>query len=163
MVKYSYGGVEMKKFFGEFKTFISKGNVIDLAVAFIIGAAFKSIVSSLVSDIIMPIVSLVVGPEGFNNYKYVITEAVYDIDGAIITAENAITYGSFIQAIVDFLIIALVVFLFVKSINKAKAIAAEVEDKLDGEEIAIEEPVITKAPTVEEILLDIKAVLEKKE
>jgi large conductance mechanosensitive channel len=154
----------MKKFFGEFKTFISKGNVLDLAVAFIIGASFKSIVSSLVNDIIMPIVSLVVGPEGFNNYKYVITEAVYDIDGAIVTAENAITYGSFIQAIVDFVIIAFVVFLLVKAINKAKAIAEEVEDKLDGkDEAVVEEAPAPKAPTVEEILLDIKAVLEKKE
>lgn len=154
----------MKKFFGEFKTFITKGNVMDLAVAFIIGAAFKSIVGSLVKDIIMPVVSLIVGPEGFNNYKYIITEAVYDLEGAIVTAENAITYGSFIQSIVDFLIIAFVVFLMIKAINKAQDIAEDVEDLLDGEEEEIVEEVpAVPAPTVEEILLDIKAVLEKKE
>lgn len=154
----------MKKFFGEFRDFISKGNVMDLAVAFIIGAAFKAIVSSLVSNIIMPIVSLVVGPEGFNNYKYIITEAVYDTEGALVTAENSILYGSFIQSIVDFLIIAFVVFLIVKAINKAKAVAEDVEDLLDGEdEEVVEEVPAEPAPTVEEILLDIKAVLEKKE
>ena len=153
----------MKKFFGEFKTFISKGNVMDLAVAFIIGAAFKAIVSSLVKDVIMPVVSLVVGPEGFNNYKYVITEAVYDVEGVLVTAENAITYGSFVQSIVDFIIIAFVVFLMVKAINKAKDVAEEVEDHFDGEdEIVVEEVLAEPVPTVEDILLDIKAVLERK-
>lgn len=151
----------MKKFFGEFKTFISKGNVMDLAVAFIIGAAFKAIVSSLVNDLIMPVVSLVVGPDGFDNYKYVISEAVYEGE-VLVTAENAIYYGSFIQSIVDFLIIAFVVFLMVKGINKARQLAEEVEDRLDGEE-EVEETPAPPAPTVEEILLDIKAVLEKKE
>ena len=151
----------MKKFFGEFKTFISKGNVMDLAVAFIIGAAFKAIVSSLVNDIIMPVVSLVVGEEGFKNYKYVIAEAVYDAD-VLVSAENAIYYGNFIQAIIDFLIIAFVVFLMVKAINKMKAIAEEVEDQLNGDaEPVVEEVNAPPAPTTEEILLDIKALLEK--
>ena len=127
----------MKKFFGEFKTFITKGNVMDLAVAFIIGAAFKAIVGSLVKDIIMPVVSLVVGPEGFNNYKYVITEAAYDVEGVLVTAENAILYGSFIQSIVDFLIIAFVVFLMIKAINKAKKIADEVEDFMIASDLEI--------------------------
>jgi large conductance mechanosensitive channel len=154
----------MKKFVEEFKTFITRGNVMDLAVAFIIGAAFKAIIGSLVKDIIMPVVSLVVGPEGFNNYKYVITEAVYDLEGVLVTAENAILYGSFIQSVVDFLIIAFVVFLMIKSINKAKRIAEEAKDMLDGEEEEIAEEVpVVPAPTIEEILLDIKAVLEKKE
>lgn len=157
----------MKKFFGEFRTFISKGNVMDLAVAFIIGAAFKAIVSSLVNDMIMPIVSLIVGEEGFRNFKYVITEAVYDGE-VLVTAENAIYYGNFIQAIIDFLIIAFVVFLMVKTINKAKEmaeeVADEVEDRLDGdEEEPVEEESVPKPPTTEEILLDIKSLLEEKE
>ena len=159
----------MKKFFGEFKTFISKGNVMDLAVAFIIGAAFKAIVTSLVNDIFMPVVSLVVGEEGFKNYKYVITEAVYDGE-VLVTAENAIYYGNFIQAVIDFLLIAFIVFLMVKAINKAKEmtedVVDEIEDVLDGEEEeVVEEPVAPPAPpapTTEEILLDIKALLEKK-
>jgi len=153
----------MKKFFGEFRTFISKGNVMDLAVAFIIGAAFKAIVSSLVKDMIMPVVSLVVGGDGFNNYKIIISEAVYDAEGILVTAENAITYGAFFQSIVDFLIIAFVVFLMVKGINKAKDIAEDVEDLIDGEEEeVVEAEPVEPAPTVEEILLDIKAVLEEK-
>lgn len=141
----------MKKFFNEFKKFISKGNVMDLAVAFIIGAAFKAIVTSLVSDVIMPLVSLVVGPAGFDNYKYVITEA----NEAAGVVENAIYYGAFIQSIFDFFIIAFVVFLMVKTINK-------VRDKLDGEEEEPKpEPVPEPEPkpTVEELLTDIKQLL----
>jgi large conductance mechanosensitive channel len=154
----------MRKFFGEFKDFITKGNVMDLAVAFIIGAAFKAIISSLVKDIIMPIVSMAFGDEGFDNYKYVIRAAVYDVDGALVTAENAITYGMFIQAIVDFLIIAFVVFLMIKAVNKARKFAEEAKDLLDGEvEEVVEVEPAEPAPTVEEILLEIKALLEKKE
>lgn len=153
----------MKKVFGEFKTFIAKGNVMDLAVAFIIGAAFNAIVGSLVKDIIMPVVSMVIGQEGFDNYKYVIREAVYDVDGVLVSAENAILYGTFIQSIVDFLIIAFVVFLMIKAINKAKRLAEEVENLVDGEEeVVVEEVPVEPAPTVEEILLDIKAVLQEK-
>lgn len=139
----------MKKFFNEFKKFISKGNVMDLAVAFIIGASFKAIVSSLVNEVIMPVVSLVIGPAGFENYKFVITEA----DEAAGIVENAIYYGAFIQSIIDFFIIAFIVFLMVKAINKAK-------DALDGDE---EEPAPTPAPepkpTTEELLGDIKQLL----
>jgi len=144
----------MKKFFNEFKTFISKGNVMDLAVAFIIGAAFKSIINSLVSDVIMPLVSLVIGPAGFDNFKYVITEA----NEATGILENAIYYGSFIQSIIDFLIIGFVVFLIIKSINKFK-------DVVDGEdeEPAPLEPTPEPKPTVEELLMDIKQLLSEKQ
>lgn len=141
----------MKKFFSEFKTFITKGNVMDLAVAFIIGAAFKSIITSLVKDVVMPIVSIVVGKQGFENYKYVITEAD-EVNGI---AENAITYGNFIQSTIDFVIIAFVVFLMVKSINTIKA-------RLEKEEEIISTPAPEPKPAVEDILLDIKLLLEKK-
>ncbi|MBI9010125.1 MAG: large conductance mechanosensitive channel protein MscL [Tenericutes bacterium] len=141
----------MKKFFNEFKTFISKGNVMDLAIAFIVGAAFKAIISSLVSDIIMPVVSLVVGEQGFDNFKYVITEANL-LTGA---TENAIYYGSFIQSIIDFVIIAFVVFLMVKSINKVKA-------KLEKEEEKVVPVAVEAKPTTEDLLTDIKAILSEK-
>lgn len=102
----------------EFKAFALKGNVIDLAVAVIIGGAFGKIVSSLVNDVIMPAVGALLGGISFTDLKYVITPASGDI------AEVAILYGSFIQAIVDFIIIAFCIFLFVKllaSMNKKEA------------------------------------------
>ena len=104
----------MKKFFSEFKAFIKKGNIVDLAVAVVIGGAFNKIVSSLVNDIIMPLVSLCVGGADVTDWKWVIQKAVYDTEGNIVTAETALKYGVFIQAIIDFLIIALTVFIIVK-------------------------------------------------
>jgi large conductance mechanosensitive channel len=142
----------MKKFFGEFKKFISKGNVMDLAVAFIIGAAFKAIITSLVSDVIMPIVSLVVGPQGFENYKYVITEA----DEATGVLENAIYYGNFIQSVIDFFIVAFVVFLMVRTINRVK-------DALEKDVAPEPEIIAEPKPTVEELLTDIKTLLAEQQ
>ena len=104
----------MKKFFAEFKAFIKKGNVVDLAVALIIGTAFNKIVSSLVNDIIMPLVSLMVGGKDVTDWKWVIQKAQYDANGNVLVAETALKYGVFIQAIIDFLIIALTVFIIVK-------------------------------------------------
>ena len=74
----------MKKFFGEFKSFITKGNIIDIAVAFILGVSFKAIISSLVNDVFMPVLSLVFGSEGFANYKHIITPAITDADGVVV-------------------------------------------------------------------------------
>ena len=110
----------MKKFWSEFKAFISKGNVIDLAVAIIIGGAFNKIVSSLVNDIIMPLVSLMVGGKNVSDWKWVIRKAEYDGAGNIIKAETALMYGSFIQAIIDFLIIALTIFIMIKVFMASK-------------------------------------------
>ena len=101
----------MKGFFQEFKKFITRGNVIDLAVGVIVGTAFTSIVNSLVKDVVMPAVSILLGGLSFKDLKYVITPATET------TAESAILYGNFIQSIVSFLIISFVVFLMVKFIN----------------------------------------------
>ena len=98
----------------EFKEFALKGNVIDLAVGVIIGVAFGKIVSSLVNDILMPVIGVILGGVSFTDLKYVITPASGDI------AEVAILYGSFIQAIVDFLIIAFSIFLFIKLLASRK-------------------------------------------
>ena len=92
----------------EFKEFALKGNVIDLAVGVIIGGAFGKIVSSLVNDLLMPAIGVLLGGVNFTELKYVITPASGDI------AESAIYYGSFIQSVVDFIIIALAVFFFIK-------------------------------------------------
>jgi large conductance mechanosensitive channel len=101
----------MKKFFEEFKKFISRGNVIDMAVGVIMGSTFTKIVTSLVNDVMMPAIGMVIGGKSFEQFKYVIAEATET------TAESAIYYGKFIQSIVDFLIVALVVFVIVKLIN----------------------------------------------
>jgi large conductance mechanosensitive channel len=103
----------------EFKKFALKGNVIDLAVAVIIGGAFGKIVSSLVNDVIMPAVGVLLGGVSFKDLKYVVTEASGDV------AEVAILYGSFIQSIVDFLIIAFSIFLIIKLITSRKKKEAE--------------------------------------
>ncbi len=154
----------MKKFFKEFKNFITKGNVMNLAVAVIIGAAFGKIVSSLVKDIIMPVISFITGGNGFENYKYVIT-AADEVNGI---QENAIYYGLFIQNIIDFIIIAFVVFLLVKFVNKASELAnakqleEEAEKKrLEEEKKKEQEALDAQKPKVEDLLQDIKVLLEK--
>ncbi len=101
----------------EFRDFVSRGNVLDLAVAVIIGAAFGKIVSSAVNDVIMPPIGLLVGGVDFRDLKYVMKPAVTDGSGKIITDAVSINYGNFIQNIIDFLIIAIAVFIIVKAIN----------------------------------------------
>ena len=103
----------MKKFFSEFKKFITRGNVVDLAVAVVVGGAFGKITTSLVNDILMPIVSLAVGGVGIGDWKWVITPAVYDSNGTLITAESALYYGNFILTVINLIIISLVVFVIV--------------------------------------------------
>lgn len=98
----------------DFKEFAFKGNVLDMAIGVIIGAAFGKIVTSLVNDLIMPIISILTGGINFTDLKLVITPAHGDV------AENAIAYGSFIQNVVDFLIIVFCIFLFVRLIEKFK-------------------------------------------
>lgn len=121
-----------KSFIDEFKEFISRGSVVDLAVAVIIGAALTAIVTSLVNDIVMPIVGLVFGGVDFSSLKIVIAEA----SGT--RPEAAILYGKFIQSIVNFLIIALVIFSMVKGINAFK----RKKDDDNPDEAALEENVV---------------------
>ena len=154
----------MKKFFADFKKFITRGNVLDLAVAVIIGGAFSKIVGSLVKDILMPVISLFIGEKGFENYKYVISPAD-EVNGI---AENAITYGVFIQNIIDFLIIAFVIFVIIRSIMRiselanAKKIEAERLQKEEEERIKAEKAALEPdQPKVEDLLQDIKVLLEK--
>ena len=129
----------------EFKEFALKGNVIDLAVGVIIGGAFGKIVSSLVNDILMPVIGVVLGGVSFTDLKYVITPASGDI------AEVAILYGSFIQAIVDFLIIAFSIFLFIKLLASRKKKEAEA-------------PTAPPAPAPEVVLLEeIRDLLKTKQ
>lgn len=111
----------MKKFVGEFKTFIMRGNVIDMAVGVAVGAAFSSIVNSMVQDIIMPVVSLLTGKVDFTNLFIALDGNEYATLDAAKAATSVVAYGSFIQAVVQFLIIAFSVFVVVKFINKLRS------------------------------------------
>lgn len=113
------------KFLSDFKAFAMKGNVIDMAVGVIIGGAFGKIVTSLVNDILMPAIGKLIGGVDFTTLKWVLTEAVLDDAGDVVTAEVALGYGQFIQNIVDFLIIAFSIFLFIRLIGKLSRKKAE--------------------------------------
>ena len=106
----------MKRFWSEFKAFISKGNVLDLAVGVVVGGAFGKITTSLVNDIIMPLISLATGGVSVSDWKWVITPA----DPANGVAESALYYGNFIQTILDFLIISFFIFLAIKIVIKSR-------------------------------------------
>ncbi len=132
----------MGKFIEDFKAFALKGNVVDMAVGVIIGGAFGKIVSSLVNDIIMPVISLVTGGSGYENLKYVIKEGTpATADGVAAVEEVAINYGTFIMNIVDFFIIAFSIFVAIRVVMKFK--------KKEEEPAPAPEP----APTKEEVLL----------
>lgn len=156
-------GKEKKKegFFSQFKSFITKGNILDMAVGVVMGSAFGKIVSSLVSDIIMPAIGAITGSGSLSDLRVVIKEAVTDDSGAVVTAESAINYGMFIQYIIDFLIVAFCMFLMIKLFMGMR----EGLDKLKKKEE--ESPEAPKEPTVEEKTLsainDIKALLEQKD
>ena len=110
----------MGKFLSDFKAFAMKGNIIDMAVGVIVGGAFGKIVSSLVNDIIMPLVSLAMPGDGYKNLKYIITPEVKDDAGTVTVQEVAVNYGMFIQNIVDFLIVAFCIFVALRVIMKFK-------------------------------------------
>ncbi|MDE5683419.1 MAG: large-conductance mechanosensitive channel protein MscL [Muribaculaceae bacterium] len=139
----------MKKFLNEFKEFAMRGNVVDMAVGVIIGAAFGKIVTSLVNDIIMPVVGVLTGGTNFTEYKWVIKEGVTQ-GTEIITPEVAVTWGAFVQTIVDFLIIAFCIFVAIKFINKLSR-------KKEPEPA----PAAPAGPTQEELLTEIRDLLRK--
>ena len=117
--------MEKKGIVAEFKEFITRGNVMDMAVGIIIGGAFTAIVTSLVNDLLMPIIGAIFGGIDFTSLKYVIRAA----DEAAGIEEAAIRYGSFIQAIVNFLLIAVVIFLLVKGINALSNLGKKKEEE----------------------------------
>ena len=108
----------MSKFFNEFKTFAMRGNVIDLAVGVVIGGAFGKITTSIVNDIIMPVIGVITGGLNFSDWKIVLKQAVLDAEGVVTNPEVAITFGNTISVVLDFIIIAFAVFCMVKGINK---------------------------------------------
>ena len=147
----------MSKFLQEFRDFAVKGNMIDMAVGIIIGGAFGKIVTSLVSDIIMPPIGLLVGGVNFTDWNVVLKEAVME-NGEVITPALTLNYGNFIQVLFDFLISALSIFFVIRGINKMK----EMTSKKKAEEEAAA-PAPEPEPTKEEVLLtEIRDLLKNK-
>jgi large conductance mechanosensitive channel len=107
-------------FLSEFKTFAMRGNVVDLAVGVVIGAAFGKIVSSLVDGIIMPVVGLAVGGVDFGDLAVVMKDAVVGPDGVVLAEAVLFKYGAFLQTLLDFVIVAFAIFLLVKAVNRFK-------------------------------------------
>lgn len=136
----------MKKFLNEFKEFAMRGNVVDMAVGVIIGSAFSSIVSSLVDDVIMPIITMLTGKTTFDDLSFVLRQGA---EGESVVLH----YGQFIQNIIDFIIIAFVIFCMVKAINKLTSMTKKEEEPKP------EEP---KGPTSEELLVEIRDILKEK-
>ena len=145
----------MKKFFEEFKAFAMRGNVVDMAVGVVIGGAFGKITTSIVNDIIMPLISMLTGGVDFTQWKWVLKEAVLDAEGAVVSAEVAVNYGSTIAIILDFIIIAFAVFCLVKALN-----ALHRKEEEPAEEPA-PEPEAPPAPTAEELLSEIRDLLKE--
>lgn len=141
--------------FKEFKAFAMKGNLVDIAVAFVMGAAFNSVVTKFTSGIVSPIIGMIFNSD-FNTLKYVMKEGVakkVDADGNLLTAaipEIAIKYGEFLTATIDFIIVAFVMFMLVKGINNMKK----------KEEAAA--PPAPKGPSTEDLLGEIRDLLAKK-
>ena len=140
----------------EFKDFIAKGNVMDLAVGIIIGAAFTAIVTSLVSDLINPVIGLVLGGVDFTSMYVVLSGDVpagTGLDAARETGAAIFAYGTFITACINFLIIAFVVFMLVKSVNRLKSLAERPDDVA---------PEVATGPSQSDVLLQIRDELAKK-
>ena len=138
---------KIKGFFAEFKEFASRGNVVDMAVGVIVGSAFKAIVDSLVKDVVMPFVGIFVNTASF-------ADVVWHVGGA------EILIGSFLAAVLNFLIVAMVIFCMVKLINKAHQ-RMEALMKKEEEEKAEQAAAEPAAPTTEELLTEILAELKK--
>ena len=137
----------------EFKTFIAKGNVMDMAVGIIIGAAFTAIVKSMVGDLVNPFISLFTGGIDFSGWFYALDGETYaSLTAATDAGAPVFAIGNFIMAVINFLIIAFVVFMLVKTVNRVKDAATE------EEEAAPEEPA---GPTELDILIEIRDQLAK--
>ena len=130
----------MKKFFQDFKAFIAKGNALDLAVGLVIGTAFNAIIKSLVADIITPLISLLFKADLSNMFVVLRGNATF-VAGEWILSEDAVllTYGNFIQAIIDFLIIALAIFLALKVITKLSNRLQKVKDAIAPKDEEVKE------------------------
>lgn len=131
----------------EFKDFAMKGNLVDIAIGFVMGAAFKSVVTSFTGGIVSPLIGLIFNTD-FKDLKYIVKDGVADEAGKVV-GEVAVLYGDFLTNLIDFIIVAFVMFMIIKGINKMKK----------KEEAAPEAP---KGPTQEDLLVEIRDLLSKK-
>ncbi len=152
----------MKKFIEEFKTFITRGNVLDMAVGVIIATAFGKITTSLVNDVFMPLIGKLIGDMDLSELNIVLTPAVLDEAGAEITPAVVMGIGTFLSAVIDFVLIAFIVFLIVKAFNVAKE-KADAKKKAE-EEAAAAAAAETPAEPSEEVklLMEIRDLLKNK-
>lgn len=148
----------MKKFLSDFKSFALKGNIVDMAIGVVIGSAFGKIVTSLVNDIITPLIGLLTGNISLAELKFVLAEAVLNEAGEVVTPELAITYGAFLQTVIDFFIIALSIFVVMRvAMNTRK----KIEDMKKKEEAVAEEAAEEEKETELSVLLEIRELLKK--
>ncbi len=130
----------------EFKEFAMKGNLVDMAIAFVMGGAFGKVVSAFVEKMFAPVIGILMGGINLADKKYVVTEAVKDATGAVTSPEVAIEWGLFLTAVIDFIIVAFVMFMIIKAMNKMKK----------------PEPAAAPAgPSQEELLTQIRDLLKK--
>ena len=150
--------MKMKQFFADFKAFALKGNILDMAVGVVVGGAFGKIVSSLVADIITPLIALITGDVALTDLKWVFREAVVDSAGTVTTPEVALLYGNFLQTVLDFLIIAFSIFIILRLMMTAQKKMESLKKKKEEEEAAAEE---VAAETELSLLTEIRDLLKK--
>ena len=147
----------MKKMFEEFKKFIMRGNVLDMAVGVIVAGAFGKITTSLVNDLFMPLISWIFGTRDMSALNVIVRPEIVNEAGEVTQAAIVLGFGTFVATIIDFILIALVVFMVVKFMNAAKDKLAKKEEEAPAEEPA------PPAPSAEEVLLtEIRDLLKEK-
>ena len=143
----------MKKFFAEFKEFAMRGNVMDMAVGVIIGTAFGKITTSLVNDVFMPLIGLLIGGVDLGQLNIVLKPEVLDEAGQVVTEAVTLGIGTFLSTVIDFVLVAFVIFPLVKAMNKLASL------KKKEEETPEEDP----KPTSEELLTEIRDLLKEQQ
>ena len=151
----------MKKFFAEFKEFAMRGNVMDMAVGVIIGSAFTGVVTalskittSLVNDVFMPLIGLLIGGVDLGQLNIVLKPEVLDEAGKVVTEAVTLGLGTFLSTVIDFVLVAFVIFLMVKTINQLHKLGKKDEEPQEEEE---------PAPTSEELLTEIRDLLKEQQ
>ena len=146
----------MKKIINEFKAFILRGNVLDMAIGVVIAGAFGKITTSLVNDLLLPLVSWICGSRDMTALNMIVRPAEYNEAGEVVKEAITLGFGSFVGTVIDFLLIAVVIFAIIKAANKVHDLTHKKEEKAEA---APEEP---PKPTTEELLSEILEELKKK-
>lgn len=150
--------LKKSKFIDEFKEFIMRGNVIDMAIGVIIGGAFGKITTSLVNDVFMPFIGWIIGDIDLSQINITLAQAVTDQAGEVVKPAVVIGIGTLLVTVIDFLLIALVIFMMIKGMAKAREIAEKAMKKEEIVEVVVEEE---KGPTTEELLSQILEEIKK--